>query len=163
MFLFFGTTTVFGDKHELFHGALAQLVILHGLSFSFDHLSMLNPQCIVTPDTITGYPMNRRHNNYIILRFEGLCVCAACWASFMCHHELWPTALCHPFSSPNSSPGLAGWKHCQKLLSPSLDLLFKIFLFHDDFLIFFSVAIFSPYFLLTGLLLQSVALFQPGN
>ena len=48
----------------------------------------------------------------------------------------------------------------KKLLFLSPDLLFKISLFQVAFLIFFSVAIFSPYFLLAGLLLQSVALFQ---
>ena len=48
----------------------------------------------------------------------------------------------------------------RRLLSLSLDLFFKILLFQVAFLIFFSVAVFSPYFLLVGLLLQSVALFQ---
>ena len=37
---------------------------------------------------------------------------------------------------------------------------FRILLFQVAFLIFFSIAIFSLYFLLVGLLLQSVALFQ---
>ena len=44
----------------------------------------------------------------------------------------------------------------RKLQSSSLDLFFKILLFHVAFLIFFSVAIFSSYFLLVGLFLQSV-------
>ena len=48
----------------------------------------------------------------------------------------------------------------RKLLSLSLDLFLKILLFRVAFLIFFSIAIFSPYFLLIVLLLQSVALFQ---
>ena len=48
----------------------------------------------------------------------------------------------------------------RKLLSLSLDLFFKILLFQVTFLIFFSVAVFSPYFLLVGLLSQYVALFQ---
>ena len=48
----------------------------------------------------------------------------------------------------------------RKLLSLSLDLFFKILLFEVAFLILFSVAIFSSYFLLVGLLLQYVALFQ---
>ena len=51
----------------------------------------------------------------------------------------------------------------RKLLSLSLDLFFKILLFQVTFLIFFSTAIFSPYFLQVGLLLQHVALFQSGN
>ena len=45
----------------------------------------------------------------------------------------------------------------RKLLSLSLDLFFKILLFQVTFLIFFSRAVFSPYFLLVGLLLQYVA------
>ena len=35
--------------------------------------------------------------------FSNLGLCAACWAHFMCHHELWPTSVSHPFSSLNSS------------------------------------------------------------
>ena len=46
------------------------------------------------------------------------------------------------------------------ILSLSLDLFFKILLFQVAFLIFYSIAIFSSYFLQVGLLLQSVALFQ---
>ena len=63
-------------------------------------------------------------------------------------------------SSVNSSLGFAGGKHYQKLLSLSLDLFFKNFAIPGAFLIFFSIAIFSPYFLLVDLLLQSVTLFQ---
>ena len=48
----------------------------------------------------------------------------------------------------------------RKLLSLSLDLFFKILLFQVAFLVFFSMAIFSPYFLLVYLLLQYVAVFQ---
>ena len=44
----------------------------------------------------------------------------------------------------------------RKLSSLSLDLLFKILLFQVAFLIFFSIAIFSPYHLLVGPLLQYV-------
>ena len=47
-----------------------------------------------------------------------------------------------------------------KLLLLSLDLFFKILLFQVTFLIFFSTAVFSPYFFLVGLLLQYMALFQ---
>ena len=39
--------------------------------------------------------------------FSNLGLCAACWAHFMCHHELWPTSVSHPFSFLNSSLGLA--------------------------------------------------------
>ena len=48
----------------------------------------------------------------------------------------------------------------RKLLLLSLDLFLKILLFQPTFLIFFSIAVFSPYFLLVGLLLQYVALYQ---
>ena len=49
----------------------------------------------------------------------------------------------------------------RNLLSLSLDLFFKILLLQFTFLIFFSIAIFSPsYFLQVGLLLQYVALLQ---
>ena len=50
-----------------------------------------------------------------------------------------------------------------KLLSISLDMIFKILLFQVTLLIWYSIAILSPYFLLVGLLLQSLALFQSGN
>ena len=47
----------------------------------------------------------------------------------------------------------------RKLLSLFLDLFSKILLFNVIFLILFSIAVFSPYFPLVGLLLQYVALF----
>ena len=43
----------------------------------------------------------------IIQSFSNLGLCAACWARFICHHELWPAAVSHPFSSLNSSLGFA--------------------------------------------------------
>ena len=81
----------------------------------------------------------------------------------MCHHELWPTSVSQPFSFLNSSLGHAGEKRYQKITIPILDLFYKILLFQVTFLIFFSTAIFSPYFLHVGLLLQYVALFQSGS
>ena len=52
-------------------------------------------------------------NNPII---SNLGLCAVCWAHFMCHYELWPTSVGHPFSFLNtcSSWGLTGGKHYQK-------------------------------------------------
>ena len=50
--------------------------------------------------------------------FANLGLCAACWARFMCHHELWPTSVSHPFSSLNISLGFAGGKHYQKITIP---------------------------------------------
>ena len=89
--------------------------------------------------------------------FLNLGLCAACWARFMCHHELWPTPVSHPFS-PNSYLGFAGGNTTRKLLTISLDLFFKILLV--AFLIFFAITICYPYFLLVGLLLHSVPLFH---
>ena len=77
------------------------------------------------------------------------CLNNPCWARFMCHHELWPTSVSHPFSFLNSSLGLAGGKHYQKITIPIFRLVLQNFL-----LIFFSIAIFSPCFLQVGLLLQ---------
>ena len=54
-------------------------------------------------------------------------LCAACWAHFMCHHELWPTSLSHPFSSLNSSSGFARWKHYQNITIPIFRLVFQNF------------------------------------
>ena len=78
----------------------------------------------------------------------------------MCHHELWPTSVSHPFSSLNSFWASPEENITRKLLSLSLDLFFKILLFHVAFRKFFSITLFSPYFLLVGLLLHYVALFQ---
>ena len=61
------------------------------------------------------------------------------------------------FSSLNSSLGFAGGKRYQKITIPIF------FIFQTAFLIFFYIAIVSPYFLLVDLLLQSVALFQSGS
>ena len=80
--------------------------------------------------------------------FSNLGSCAACWARFLCHHELWPSSLSHPLSSLNITLGLAGENITRNLLSISFDLFYKICPFHFAFLIFFSIAIFSPYFAL---------------
>ena len=68
----------------------------------------------------------------------------------------------HPFSFLNSSWGLTGENITRKLLSLSLGLFFRILLFQVPFCISFSVAVFSLYFLLVGLLLQWLY-FSPGN
>ena len=51
----------------------------------------------------------------------------------------------------------------RKLLSLCLDLFANFLIFQGTFLIFFCVAVCSPYFLLVGLLLQYVALHQSGE
>ena len=53
--------------------------------------------------------------------------------------------------------------HYQKIIISIFRLIFKILLFQDAFLISFSVAIFSSHFLLVGLLLNYVSLFQSGE
>ena len=95
--------------------------------------------------------------------FWNLGSCAACWAQFMYHHKYWPTSVSHPFSFLNSSLGLTGGKITWKLLFISLGLFFKISHFQARFFILVSIAIFYPDFILVGLLLQYVALFQSGN
>ena len=92
--------------------------------------------------------------------FLNLGFCAACRARFICCHKLWPTSVSYPFSSLNSFQAMLEENVTRKFLSPSLDLFFKFLLFQVAFFIFFSIAVFSPYFLLFGLLLQYVALFQ---
>ena len=50
--------------------------------------------------------------------FSNLGLCAACWACFMCHLQLWPISVGHPFSFFNSSLGLARGKQYQKITVP---------------------------------------------
>ena len=58
--------------------------------------------------------------------FSYLILCAACWAGFVCHHELWPTSVSHPFSL-NSSLGFARGKHYQKITIPIFRLVLQNF------------------------------------
>ena len=58
-----------------------------------------------------------RSISWLVVIFSNLGLCAACWARFMCHHELWPTSVSHPFAL-NSSLGFAGRKHYQKITIP---------------------------------------------
>ena len=51
---------------------------------------------------------------------------AACWACFMWHHKYWPISASHPFSL-NSSSGLAGGKHYQKITIPIFRLVLQNF------------------------------------
>ena len=95
--------------------------------------------------------------------FSNLGLCAACWACFMCHPELCPTWVNHTFSFLNSSLSFTGGKHYQKITIPIFRLVLQNLLFQVTFLIFFSTALFSPYFLQVCLLLQYVGLLQPRN
>ena len=57
--------------------------------------------------------------------FSNLMLFAACWAHFMCHHELWPTSVNHPFSSLKS---FFFWSRLLSLYSfLSLSLLLTFF------------------------------------
>ena len=59
--------------------------------------------------------------------FLNLGLFAACWALFMCHYELWPTLVSHPFSFLNSSLGLARGKHYQKITIPVFRVVLQNF------------------------------------
>ena len=72
-----------------------------------------------------------------------------CWAHFMCHLEVWPKSVGHPLSILNSSSGLRGGKHYQKItilifrifpknLLPRLPFLYS-FLFRSCILTFFKL------------------------
>ena len=65
--------------------------------------------------------------------FSNLGLCAACWAHFMCQHELWPTSVSHPFSSLNSSLGPTGGKYYQKITIPIFRLIPQNFAFPGCF------------------------------
>ena len=67
---------------------------------------------------------------WIIPSFSNLELCAA---RCMCHHELWPTSVSHPFSSLNSSLGFAGGKHYQKNTIPIFRLILQNFAFPGCF------------------------------
>ena len=55
------------------------------------------------------------------IKFSNLGLCAACWTHFMRHH------VSHPFSSLNSSLGLAGGKLYQKITIPIFRLVLQNF------------------------------------
>ena len=61
----------------------------------------------------------------------------------MRHHELWPTSVSHSFSSLNSSLGLAGGKHYQKITIP----VFRVVLQNFAIPGYFSYILFYRYIL----------------
>ena len=81
----------------------------------------------------------------------------------MCHHELWPISVSHPFCSLNSSLGFAAGKHYQKITIPIFRLVLQNFAIPGCFSYILSVVIFSPYFLLVGLLLRLWLYFCQGT
>ena len=68
----------------------------------------------------------------------GLCV--VCWAHFMCHHELWPTSVRHPFYFLNSSWCLTGGKHYQKITIAIFKIVLQKFTIpgYFPYILFFS-------------------------
>ena len=85
------------------------------------------------------------------LRISNLELCATCWAHFMCHHEMWLTSMSHPYSSLSSSLAFAGG-----ITIPIFRLVLQKFAIPGCFHYIIFITFFSPYFLLVGLLLQSV-------
>ena len=61
--------------------------------------------------------------------FSNLGLSATCWVHFVCHHELRPTSVDHPFSFLNSSWGLTGGKHYQEIIIMLLSLYSFLWLF----------------------------------
>ena len=61
-------------------------------------------------------------------------------ARFMCHYELWPTSVSHPFSFLNSSFGLTWGKHNQKITIAIVRLVLQVFAMPGYFLyiVFYS-------------------------
>ena len=76
----------------------------------------------------------------IIPSFSNFRLCAAYWAHFMCHHELWLTSVSHLFSSLNSSSDSAGGKDYQKTTIPIFRLILQNFAIpgYFPYIIFYS-------------------------
>ena len=94
---------------------------------------------------------------WIILPFRIWGLYTACWVRFLCCHELWPTSVNHPFSSV----ALLAWrKTVEENFYPCFRLVLQNFASPGCFPYILFYSFLSPYFLLVGLLLQYVALFQ---
>ena len=65
---------------------------------------------------------------------------AVCWAHFMCHQKLRPTSVSHPFSFLNSSWGLTGEKHYQKIAIAILRFVLQNFAIpgYSPYILFYS-------------------------
>ena len=79
--------------------------------------------CITRPQWVR-YHHRGCLNNRI---FSNLGLCAACWACFMCNHELWPVSVSRSFFSLSSSLGQAGGKHYQEITIPIFRLVLQNF------------------------------------
>ena len=103
--------------------------------------------------------VGRSFNNFMALTgwclynpiFSNLGLCAACWAHFMCRHELWSTSVSHLYSSLNTSLGLAAGKYHQKITIIILKLVPQHFALPGCFPYFLAIVIFSPRIFLVGL------------
>ena len=103
------------------------------------------------PSIILSY--TRCLNNPI---FSDLGLCDVCWAHFMCHHQLWPTSVSHPFSYPNDS-FCPGWRKtlrgnyypCFQTVFP---VFFKIWVLQVASLIHCAILLSSITFISFGLL-----------
>ena len=108
---------------------------------------------------------------HTIFKFGVICCMLSMFyvSSIITHHKLWPTSPTSGTNhfSFNSSLGLAGGKHYQKITLQSFKLFFKILLFRVVLLAFFSFAIFSPYdlffFQSSKLIIPLCAKFFGGN
>ena len=88
--------------------------------------------------------------------------CTACWTRFMCHHKLWPTSLSHPFSSLNTSLGIAGEKYYQEITIPIFRLALQNFAIPGSWYSFLLLSLLLTFFWLVcycSLWLY----FSPGN
>ena len=94
--------------------------------------------------------------------FSNLGLYAACCAHFMCHSKFWPASVKHLFSFLNSVLGLSRGKHYHTINITTFTFALQYFALSGCFLYILCYPIISPYFLLVGLLLQYVALFQSG-
>ena len=94
--------------------------------------------------------------------FSNFRLYSACWARFMCHHEMWPTLVVIHCPLPIALYALMEENITRKL--PSLYLgLFFILLYHAALLFLFFYHYLFSFLFVAGLLLQYMALFQSGN
>ena len=66
----------------------------------------------------------------------------------MCHHELWPTSVSHPFSFLNGSLGFAGGKYYQKIIIAIFRLVLQNFAIPGCFpyILFLSLSFLLTFF-----------------
>ena len=95
--------------------------------------------------------------------FPNFGLCAACWAHFMWHHELWPTSVSHPFSSLNSSLATTGGIYYRKITIPIFRLILQNFAFPGclSYILFYRYIFPLPF---SGWVVIAVCdCFSPGN